>query len=126
MQIAPLGVSDAAMLAPEEIFSGKGNIKEDGELTQADRKRRRAKKKRKFKGTFSILVFYFSKKVLMKDILVIYDLSIEYESWDFDNTAHKFLVDKYTSLLLLQSSSSCRYPVQPDHLDAHSAAWLFL
>lgn len=89
------------MLAPEEIFSGKGNIKEDGELTQADRKRRRAKKKRKFKGIFSILVFYFSKKVLMKDILVIYDLSIEYESWDFDNTAHKFLVDKYTSLLLL-------------------------
>ncbi|MQL98808.1 hypothetical protein Taro_031521 [Colocasia esculenta] len=49
-EIAPLAVSDAAMLAPEEIFSGKGDFKEEKELTQADRKRRRAKKKRKFKG----------------------------------------------------------------------------
>lgn len=38
------------MLAPEEVFSGKGDIKEEAELTQADRKRRRATKKRKFKG----------------------------------------------------------------------------
>jgi U3 small nucleolar RNA-associated protein MPP10 len=49
-QIAPVAVSDAAMLAPEEVFSGKGDIKEEAELTQAERKRRRAKKKRKFKG----------------------------------------------------------------------------
>lgn len=45
-----MAVSDAAMLAPEEIFVGKGNIKDESELTQEDRKRRRAKKKRKFKG----------------------------------------------------------------------------
>lgn len=50
-QIAPVAVSDAAMLAPEEVFAGKGDVKEEAELTQADRKRRRAKKKRKFKGT---------------------------------------------------------------------------
>lgn len=49
-QIAPVAVSDAAMLAPEEVFSGKGDIKEEAELTQAERKRRRANKKRKFKG----------------------------------------------------------------------------
>lgn len=45
-----MAVSDAAMLAPEELFIGKGNIKEEAELTQAERKRRRANKKRKFKG----------------------------------------------------------------------------
>ncbi|KAG6686532.1 hypothetical protein I3843_11G024100 [Carya illinoinensis] len=49
-EIAPVAVSDAAMLAPEEVFTGKGDIKEEVELTQADRKRRRAKKKRKFKA----------------------------------------------------------------------------
>ncbi|KAM1209728.1 hypothetical protein ACFX2I_015318 [Malus domestica] len=49
-EIAPVAVSDAAMLAPEEVFSGKGDIKEETELTQAERKRRRANKKRKFKA----------------------------------------------------------------------------
>ncbi|OAY30856.1 U3 small nucleolar ribonucleoprotein protein MPP10 [Manihot esculenta] len=49
-EIAPTAVSDAAMLAPEEVFAGKGDIKEEAELTQAERKRRRAKKKRKFKA----------------------------------------------------------------------------
>ncbi|KAH1075531.1 hypothetical protein J1N35_027859 [Gossypium stocksii] len=49
-EIAPMAVSDAAMLAPEEIFSGKGDIKEEAELTKAERKRRRANKKRKFKA----------------------------------------------------------------------------
>ncbi|KAL8091692.1 M phase phosphoprotein 10 [Apium graveolens] len=49
-EIAPLATSDAAMLAPEEVFSGKGDIKEEAELTQAERKRRRANKKRKFKA----------------------------------------------------------------------------
>lgn len=46
-EIAPVAVSDAAMLAPEEVFAGKGDIKEEAELTQAERKRRRAKKKMK-------------------------------------------------------------------------------
>ncbi|CAI9087140.1 OLC1v1021135C2 [Oldenlandia corymbosa var. corymbosa] len=49
-EIAPLAVSDAAMLAPEEVFAGKGDVKEEKELTKAERKRRRAKKKRKFKA----------------------------------------------------------------------------
>ncbi|KAB2054884.1 hypothetical protein ES319_A12G284800v1 [Gossypium barbadense] len=49
-EIAPMAVSDAAMLAPEEVFSGKGDIKEEAELTKAERKRRRANKKRKFKA----------------------------------------------------------------------------
>ncbi|TXG58211.1 hypothetical protein EZV62_016040 [Acer yangbiense] len=49
-EIAPIAVSDAAMLAPEEVFSSKGDVKEETELTQADRKRRRANKKRKFKA----------------------------------------------------------------------------
>jgi U3 small nucleolar RNA-associated protein MPP10 len=53
LQIAPVAVSDAAMLAPEEIFEGKGDIKEEGELTQAERKRRRANKKRRYAGIFS-------------------------------------------------------------------------
>ncbi|PKA54278.1 hypothetical protein AXF42_Ash000111 [Apostasia shenzhenica] len=48
-EIAPVAVSDASMLAPEEVFQGKGDIKEEAELTQAERKRRRASKKRKFK-----------------------------------------------------------------------------
>lgn len=49
-----MAVSAAAMLAPEEVFAGKGDIKDEAELTQAERKRRRAKKKRKFKGTLII------------------------------------------------------------------------
>nr|GEV88617.1 U3 small nucleolar ribonucleoprotein protein MPP10 [Tanacetum cinerariifolium] len=48
-------VSDAAMLAPEEVFAGKGDFKEEAELTQADRKRRRASKKRKFKDYVFII-----------------------------------------------------------------------
>ena len=55
LQTAPVAVSDATMLAPEEIFEGKGDIKEEGELTQAERKRRRANKKRRYAGTFSRL-----------------------------------------------------------------------
>ncbi|XP_019197043.1 PREDICTED: U3 small nucleolar ribonucleoprotein protein MPP10-like isoform X2 [Ipomoea nil] len=52
-EIAPVATSDAAMLAPEEVFIGKGDIKEEAELTQAERKRRRAKKKSKFKAEAS-------------------------------------------------------------------------
>lgn len=49
-EIAPVAVSDAAMLAPEEVFKGKGDIKEEAELTQEERKSRRASKKRIFKA----------------------------------------------------------------------------
>lgn len=59
LQVAPLAVSDASMLAPEEIFQGKGDIKEDAELTKAERKRRRANKKRRFKGSHYCLKFFW-------------------------------------------------------------------
>ncbi|XXG84008.1 hypothetical protein AAC387_Pa10g1627 [Persea americana] len=49
-EVAPMAVSDAAMLAPEEVFAGKGDIKEAAELTKEERIRRRANKKRKFRA----------------------------------------------------------------------------
>ncbi|XLU74976.1 hypothetical protein S245_034029 [Arachis hypogaea] len=45
-----VAVSDAAMLAPQEVFEGKGDIKEETELTKEESKRRRANKKRRFKA----------------------------------------------------------------------------
>lgn len=52
------------MLAPEEVFSGKGDIKEDKELTKTDRKRRRAKKKRQFKGEVLTWVWWLIDCIL--------------------------------------------------------------
>uniref|UniRef100_A0A0C9RNM7 TSA: Wollemia nobilis Ref_Wollemi_Transcript_8009_1601 transcribed RNA sequence n=1 Tax=Wollemia nobilis TaxID=56998 RepID=A0A0C9RNM7_9CONI len=49
-EVAPMAVSEASMLAPEELFSGEGVVKEEGELTREDRKRLRAKKKRKLRA----------------------------------------------------------------------------
>ncbi|XP_024544906.1 U3 small nucleolar ribonucleoprotein protein MPP10 [Selaginella moellendorffii] len=49
-EVAPVFVSDASMLAPEEMFSGKGAVKDEKELEKGDRKRRRASKKRKYKA----------------------------------------------------------------------------
>ncbi|KAL8461177.1 hypothetical protein ACS0TY_032599 [Phlomoides rotata] len=53
--VAPLAVSDEAMLAPGEVFAGKGDIKEETELTKTERKRRRAKKKRQFKDEILLM-----------------------------------------------------------------------
>lgn len=49
------------MLAPEEVFSGQGDIKDETELTKAERKRRRANKKRKFKGDILGLYARYNK-----------------------------------------------------------------
>ncbi|XP_050375803.1 M phase phosphoprotein 10 [Argentina anserina] len=67
-EIAPVAVSDAAMLAPEEVFSGKGDIKEEAELTQAERKRRRANKKRKFKAVTAQKVAKKPRDSIMESI----------------------------------------------------------
>ncbi|KAG6515799.1 hypothetical protein ZIOFF_026229 [Zingiber officinale] len=73
-EVAPLAVSDAAMLAPEEIFHGKGNIKEEAELTKEDRKRRRANQKRRFrrlKGILYSLIF-----IVLLIFMLVYNLCI--------------------------------------------------
>lgn len=71
-----MAVSDAAMLAPEEVFDGKGDIKEDAELTQAERKRRRANKKRRFKGKIGYAIEVSAWCLVHADIQLMYNTSI--------------------------------------------------
>ncbi|CAM6051475.1 unnamed protein product [Sphagnum compactum] len=49
-EVAPMAVSVASMLAPEEVYKGSGKLVGESELTPDDRKRRRAQKKRSRKG----------------------------------------------------------------------------
>lgn len=72
------------MLAPEEVFAGKGEIKEAAELTQSDRKRRRANKKRKYKG-----------KVIIKIDRLSNPLSIDLP------TSNKGIIPMFSNSLLL-------------------------
>ncbi|KAJ0959931.1 hypothetical protein J5N97_000308 [Dioscorea zingiberensis] len=69
------GVSDAAMLAPEEVFSGKGDIlkKKQNLHTGYERKRRRANKKRKFKDVdLEYYLILFLLLVVLPNVMPIF------------------------------------------------------
>lgn len=77
-QVAPLAISDASMLAPEEVYKSAGLVKGESELTPEERKRRRAQKKRKRKGPICHLELFFitvSMPVLWMDLLILSNIS---------------------------------------------------
>jgi hypothetical protein len=73
-------VSDAQLLAPEEIFTGEGVVKAEAELSRDERRRRRARKKEKAKSILckaNHLIFK-SNIWCFQDILLITVFDIYY------------------------------------------------
>lgn len=66
-EIAPVAISEASMLAPEELFTGEGPVKDEGELTREDRKRLRARKKRKRKAEKGNKAIKMKVQIISKD-----------------------------------------------------------
>lgn len=66
-EIAPVAISEASMLAPEELFTGEGPVKDEGELTREDRKRLRARKKRKRKAEKGNKAIKTKVQIISKD-----------------------------------------------------------
>lgn len=66
-EIAPVAISEASMLAPEELFTGEGPVKDEGELTREDRKRLRARKKHKRKAEKGNKVIKTKVQIISKD-----------------------------------------------------------
>lgn len=66
-EIAPVAISEASMLAPEELFTGEGPVKDEGELTREDRKRLRARKKHKRKAEKGNKVNKTKVQIISKD-----------------------------------------------------------
>lgn len=66
-EIAPVAISEASMLAPEELFTGEGPVKDEGELTREDRKRLRARKKRKRKAEKGNKAIRTKVQIISKD-----------------------------------------------------------
>lgn len=66
-EIAPVAISEASMLAPEELFTGEGPVKDEGELTREDRKRLRARKKHKRKAEKGNKVIKAKVQIISKD-----------------------------------------------------------
>lgn len=66
-EIAPVAISEASMLAPEELFTGEGPVKDEGELTREDRKRLRAAKKRKRKAEKGNKAIKTKVQIISKD-----------------------------------------------------------
>lgn len=66
-EIAPVAISEASMLAPEELFTGEGPVKDEGELTREDRKRLRARKKHKRKAEKGNKIIKTKVQIISKD-----------------------------------------------------------